>query len=57
MWWREPEEEILPTLEELGIGFATSATPSRASRRSAEGEPGAVDALASPGDPSSQRLR
>lgn len=20
-WWREPEEEILPTLEELGIGF------------------------------------
>jgi len=21
MWWREPEEELLPTLEELGIGF------------------------------------
>ncbi len=21
MWWREPEEEILPMLEELGIGF------------------------------------
>ena len=21
MWWREPEQEILPTLEELGIGF------------------------------------
>ena len=21
MWWREPENEILPTLEELGIGF------------------------------------
>jgi aryl-alcohol dehydrogenase-like predicted oxidoreductase len=21
VWWREPEEEILPTLEELGIGF------------------------------------
>ena len=21
IWWREPEEEILPTLEELGIGF------------------------------------
>jgi aryl-alcohol dehydrogenase-like predicted oxidoreductase len=21
MWWREPEGEILPTLEELGIGF------------------------------------
>ena len=21
LWWREPEEEIMPTLEELGIGF------------------------------------
>lgn len=21
MWWREPENEIIPTLEELGIGF------------------------------------
>jgi aryl-alcohol dehydrogenase-like predicted oxidoreductase len=21
MWWREPEQEVLPTLEELGIGF------------------------------------
>ena len=21
MWWREPEREVLPTLEELGIGF------------------------------------
>ncbi|CAE6807071.1 aldo/keto reductase [Paraburkholderia domus] len=21
MWWREPEESVLPTLEELGIGF------------------------------------
>jgi aryl-alcohol dehydrogenase-like predicted oxidoreductase len=21
LWWREPEEEIIPTLEELGIGF------------------------------------
>jgi aryl-alcohol dehydrogenase-like predicted oxidoreductase len=21
LWWREPEDEILPTLEELGIGF------------------------------------
>ena len=21
MWWREPEQELLPTLEELGIGF------------------------------------
>jgi aryl-alcohol dehydrogenase-like predicted oxidoreductase len=21
MWWREPEDELLPTLEELGIGF------------------------------------
>ena len=23
MWWREPEAEILPTLEELGIGFVS----------------------------------
>src|SRR4029078_7973917 len=21
LWWREPEQEILPVLEELGIGF------------------------------------
>ena len=21
LWWREPEKEIIPTLEELGIGF------------------------------------
>ena len=21
MWWREPEQDVLPTLEELGIGF------------------------------------
>ena len=21
LWWREPEEAIMPTLEELGIGF------------------------------------
>ena len=21
LWWREPEREVLPTLEELGIGF------------------------------------
>jgi aryl-alcohol dehydrogenase-like predicted oxidoreductase len=21
MWWREPEAEVMPTLEELGIGF------------------------------------
>src|SRR5271156_4830120 len=25
LWWREPEEEILPTLEELGIGFVPFA--------------------------------
>jgi aryl-alcohol dehydrogenase-like predicted oxidoreductase len=23
LWWREPEEQILPTLEELGVGFVT----------------------------------
>jgi aryl-alcohol dehydrogenase-like predicted oxidoreductase len=21
LWWRKPEEDVLPTLEELGIGF------------------------------------
>lgn len=21
LWWREPEQEVLPTLKELGIGF------------------------------------
>jgi len=21
LWWRDPEKEVLPTLEELGIGF------------------------------------
>jgi aryl-alcohol dehydrogenase-like predicted oxidoreductase len=21
LWWKEPEQEIIPTLEELGIGF------------------------------------
>ena len=25
LWWREPEKEILPTLEELGIGFVPFA--------------------------------
>ena len=23
LWWRKPEEEVLPTLEELGIGFVS----------------------------------
>jgi aryl-alcohol dehydrogenase-like predicted oxidoreductase len=23
LWWRDPEKEVLPTLEELGIGFVT----------------------------------
>jgi aryl-alcohol dehydrogenase-like predicted oxidoreductase len=22
LWWREPEQEVLPTCEALGIGFA-----------------------------------
>ena len=21
LWWRKPEQEVIPTLEELGIGF------------------------------------
>lgn len=32
-WWRDPEKEILPTLEELGIGFAPSVRWVRASLR------------------------
>jgi aryl-alcohol dehydrogenase-like predicted oxidoreductase len=34
LWWREPEESILPTLEELGIGFVpfSDATRSRPRR-------------------------
>src|SRR5215204_2482655 len=33
LWWREPEQEILPTLEELGIGSSPSALWARASSR------------------------
>ena len=38
LWWREPEAEILPTLEELGIGFvpvqpAGQGLPHRQDRR------------------------
>lgn len=25
LWWREPEQEVLPTLEELGVGFVPFA--------------------------------
>jgi aryl-alcohol dehydrogenase-like predicted oxidoreductase len=31
LWWREPEAEIIPTLEALGIGFVRSARWGRAS--------------------------
>jgi aryl-alcohol dehydrogenase-like predicted oxidoreductase len=42
LWWRQPEEEVLPTLEELGIGFVpfsplgrgSSRAPSARTRRS-----------------------
>jgi aryl-alcohol dehydrogenase-like predicted oxidoreductase len=27
LWWREPEDEVLPTLEELGIGFVPFSPP------------------------------
>jgi aryl-alcohol dehydrogenase-like predicted oxidoreductase len=30
LWWREPEKEILPTLEELGIGFVPFSPLARA---------------------------
>jgi aryl-alcohol dehydrogenase-like predicted oxidoreductase len=29
LWWREPEEQILPTLEELGIGLVPFSTLGR----------------------------
>lgn len=29
LWWREPELEILPTLEELGIGFVPYTPPGK----------------------------
>jgi aryl-alcohol dehydrogenase-like predicted oxidoreductase len=29
LWWREPEQEILPTLEELGIAFVPFAPPGK----------------------------
>jgi aryl-alcohol dehydrogenase-like predicted oxidoreductase len=31
LWWRRPEEELLPTLEELGIGFVPFSPLGRAS--------------------------
>ena len=31
LWWREPEQEILPTLEELGIGLVAFSPLGRAS--------------------------
>src|SRR6059036_1507358 len=33
LWWREPEKEVLPTLEELGIGSCRSARWAGASSR------------------------
>src|SRR6195256_870820 len=29
LWWRQPEAEVLPTLEELGIGFVPFSPPGR----------------------------
>ncbi|MGZ9092434.1 MAG: aldo/keto reductase [Rhodoplanes sp.] len=29
LWWRQPEEEVLPTLEELGIGFVPFSPPGK----------------------------
>ena len=31
LWWREPEQEILPTLKELGIGFVPFSPLGKAS--------------------------
>jgi len=40
LWWREPEKEVLPTLEELGIGLCRSARWARVSHRGHLGENG-----------------
>src|SRR5256886_2623480 len=29
LWWREPEAEVIPTLEELGIGFVPFSPPGK----------------------------
>ena len=34
LWWREPEDEILPTLAELGIGFVAFRKRARPTRPS-----------------------
>ncbi len=42
LWWREPEEEVLPTLGELGIGFVPfSPLGTRALELAAAPNPGA----------------
>ena len=33
LWWREPEAEVIPTLEELGIGFVPFSPLGKASSR------------------------
>jgi aryl-alcohol dehydrogenase-like predicted oxidoreductase len=33
LWWRNPEAEVLPTLEELGIGFVPYSPLGKASSR------------------------
>jgi aryl-alcohol dehydrogenase-like predicted oxidoreductase len=33
LWWREPEQEVLPTLEELGIGFVPFSALGKVSSR------------------------
>jgi aryl-alcohol dehydrogenase-like predicted oxidoreductase len=32
LWWQEPEAEVLPTLEQLGIGFVPFSPPAGACR-------------------------
>ena len=45
LWWRKPEEEVIPTLEELGIGFVPfsplgQGLPDREDRRERPRSPG-----------------
>ena len=66
LWWREPEKEILPTLEELGIGFVpfsplgkgflpepSTPTPSSTPKTFATSSPASVRKTARPIRPSS----
>ena len=62
LWWREPEEAILPTLEELGIGFvpvqpARQGLPHRGDRRDDVVRRAPTSATPFPASPTRTRAR